>query len=374
MPSEITEYQESKIATLPQRSISALKKHLPRSIAVTTNDKYNSHWSKFVTWFTISYSISLLFSDSLDFGLILAGYLAELIEDCLDKNIGPTTVEQASSAIKFQFQMAGYTPCPFSHPYCSRIIASAKNQLVAKQITRIPFTSEILLQVLNYHMSSMRDVPLNIFMHLVCALLGFIGFLRFDDISHILVHDDFIKIIEDERGNIQGALIYIYTSKTDKKCKGAYVGIGATGKKFCPVKLLLYLLNRGEYIRSHPTHDCGPLLRATKVLTRTKLRASSLQLAQVSSTTPISSLSRSSFSKSLNRLCWEAGIPNADYFKLHSLRSGGSTSAIVNGFSNALVCKHGRWKFDNTMEEHYLKIHHVAITKIFEMTRSIWPY
>ena len=373
MPPEIIQQQESHKTMLSFKSLSALKKHLPRSVAIKTSDKYNSHWTKFVSWFTISYSISLLFSQDLDFGLILAGYLAELIEDCLDKNIGPTVVEQASSAIKYHFQLAGYTPCPFNHPYCSRIISSAKNQLVPKQLIRIPFTTEILLEVIQYHLSN-TGTPLNIYMHLVCALLGFVGFLRFDDISHILVHEDFIKLIERRDGTIQGVLIYIYTSKTDKQCKGSYIGIGATGKKYCPVKLLYKLLDKGGYVRSHPTHDCGPLLRATKVVARTKFKVSSLQLAQVSSPTPISSLSRSSFSKSITRLCWEAGISNADYFKLHSLRSGGSTAAIVHGYSNALVCKQGRWKFENTMEENYLKIHHVAITKVFEMTRSIWPY
>jgi hypothetical protein len=373
VPPEILLHQEAHKTNLPLKSLSALKKHLPRSVASKTNERYNSHWKKFIAWFSISYSISLLFSHNLDFGLILAGYLAELIEDCLDKNIGPTSVEQASSAIKYQFQMVGYTPCPFNHPYCARIISSAKNQLVAKQLKRIPFTSEILFEVIKYHLSN-GNTPLNIYMHLVCALIGFVGFLRFDDIAHILVHEDFIKIIEHKDGTIQGALIYIYTSKTDKQCKGSYIGIGATNRKYCPIKLLLQLLDKGGYIRSHPTHDCGPLLRATKVVARTKFKASSLQLAQVLSTSPISSLSRSSFSKSINRLCWEAGIPNADYFKLHSLRSGGATAAIVKGHSNALVCKQGRWKFGNTMEDHYLKIHHIAIKQVFDMTRSIWPY
>lgn len=373
MPLEVIHHQESHKTTLPQKSLSALQKHLPRSVAIKTNERYNSHWIKFISWFAISYSTAFLFSQELDFGLILAGYLAELIEDCLEKNTGPTAVEQASSAIKYQFQMAGYKPCPFNHPYCSRIISAAKNQLVAKSIKRIPFTSEILFQVIDYHLSNI-DTPLNIYMHLVCALLGFVGFLRFDDISHILVHDDFIKVIENKDHTIQGVLVYIYTSKTDKQCKGSYIGIGATGKKYCPVKLLFKLLEKGEYIRSHPTQDCGPLLRATKVVARTKFQASSLKLAQVLSTTPIPPLSRSSFAKSINRLCWEARIPNADYFKLHSLRSGGSTAAIIKGHSNALVCKQGRWKFGNTMEEHYLKIHYVAIKKVFEMTRSIWPY
>ena len=154
IPLEVIQHQESHKTTLPRKSLSALQKHLPRSVAIQTNERYNSHWIKFISWFAISYSTAFLFSQDLDFGLILAGYLAELIEDCLEKNIGPTAVEQASSAIKYQFQMAGYKPCPFNHPYCSRIISAAKNQLVEKSIKRIPFTSEILLQVIDYHLSN----------------------------------------------------------------------------------------------------------------------------------------------------------------------------------------------------------------------------
>ena len=331
------------------------------------------HWKKFISWFILSYSISLLFCSELDFGLIVAGYLAELIEDCLDKNIGPSSIDQAYSAIKFYFEIAGYHPCPFNHPYCKRILLSAKKQLVPRAIKRIPFTNQILYQLLSFHLTS-SPPPLNIFMHLVCALLGFVGFLRFDDIAHILVQDDFIKLIKDANGRVLGALLYIYKSKTDQSYRGHYVGIGATGQQFCPVKLLFKLLDQGKYIRSHPSHDCGPLLRATKVLQRSCHAPSSLQLAQITSPSVIPALTRSSFSKHINRLCWEAGVPDADYFKAHSLRSGGSTTATIHGFSHSIVCKHGRWKYNNTMEDHYLKIHFLAIEKIFAMTRSIWPF
>ena len=66
------------------------------------------------------------------------------------------------------------------------------------------------------------------------CLLGYAGFLRFDELVNIRRND---ILFEDKQINL-----FIQKSKTDQLKHGSWLVIGKTGKDTCPVKFLsLYL-------------------------------------------------------------------------------------------------------------------------------------
>ena len=88
---------------------------------------------------------------------------------------------------------------------------SATHLLVAKLIKKKkPFISEIVLQVIDYHLLNV-NTPLNIYMYLVCALLGFVGFLR-------------------------AILIIIITYKLHSKCSAIYQEKNRNKKHIRPIE------------------------------------------------------------------------------------------------------------------------------------------
>jgi hypothetical protein len=265
---------------------------------------------------------------------------------------------------------------PLMHPWCSRILASAKKQLVSKKLPRQSISATDMKTLLSYHLLNRNpnQIDLKTLMHLVVMLLSFLGFLRYSDAVSILVHADLIRFIPSPSGlGDEGMLIFIPRSKTDQSWQGTWVAIGATGGAMCPVYWLKILFERGKYIRSHtdPQVDCGPLLRAVKVAPRGHVDYPGYILAQYTSKhNIIPGISHSTFLGSTRRLLLEAGLHIP--FGLHSLRSGGATTADLEGIPSSLICQHGRWKLGRTLEDRYLKTHDVAIKKLFKLTRTIW--
>ncbi|EFJ48832.1 hypothetical protein VOLCADRAFT_90495 [Volvox carteri f. nagariensis] len=131
-----------------------------------------------------------------------------------------------------------------------------------KQLSRGPRNLDIatlkeVLQLVEYHIHE-------------GAVLVFCGLLRFDDLSHMLVYTDLLHIYRDHME------IFLFKSKTDQHCKGAFVTIGRIGGPCCPVLLLEQLLEAGHYQRTPCTsvwrdgveadaEDVGPLLHTVKV-------------------------------------------------------------------------------------------------------------
>ncbi|GIM15191.1 hypothetical protein Vretimale_17997, partial [Volvox reticuliferus] len=102
-------------------------------------------------------------------------------------------------------------------------------------------TPDEITQLVEFHLQA--GVPLLTRMIVTCAVLAFAGLLRYDDLSHILVHRELLHIYSDR------AEIYLFRSKTDQYCKGEIVTIGRIGGPHCPVSLLEALLHAGEYKR-----------------------------------------------------------------------------------------------------------------------------
>ncbi|EFJ40000.1 hypothetical protein VOLCADRAFT_100252 [Volvox carteri f. nagariensis] len=88
-------------------------------------------------------------------------------------------------------------------------------------------TPKEVSQLVEYHIR--EGVPLLTRMVVTGAVLTFCGLLCFDDLSHVLVHTDLLHIYGDR------VEIFLFKSKTDQHCKGAFVTISRIGGPCCPV-------------------------------------------------------------------------------------------------------------------------------------------
>jgi hypothetical protein len=287
-------------------------------------------------------------------------YLTSKQQYGLSAQIGPQCVERASAAISAFHEIAG-VPTPCAHELCSTVREVARRTLVANQRPKEVASPEEVAQLINHHIRA--GVPLRTRMHITCAALCFSGLLRYDDLSHVLVHEDLLRIRSDR------AEIYLYRSKTDQYCEGAVVTIGRIGGRACPVHLLEELLAAGEYQRSPALRPCrgrssqledaedvGPLLRATN--------AAGTRLEQTAEPLPktIAALPYTAFAASLKRLCAAAGVRDLG---THAFRRGGATTAVEEGADRMTVQKLGRWKSSQVFEFAYVResaAHQAAVT------------
>jgi hypothetical protein len=222
---------------------------------------------------------------------------------------------------------------------CTRLRLTAKRVLFAVKSTCEAITATELHAVLVFHLTA--TCSLRVRMHLTVFLLMFVGLLRYDDAACILVHKDLLQFISVSRTDTRddGVVLFLHSSKTDQTGAGAWVAIGATRGRFCPVRLLRDLLCLGGYVRDHPSADVGPLLRGVKLKYRPH-RHHILQQVTAPLAQPIPALSYTSFLLSIQHLVEEAGIPK--HVGLHAGRSGGASTAAAVGIDPQSVCGLGR--------------------------------
>ncbi|GLC68087.1 hypothetical protein PLESTF_000644600 [Pleodorina starrii] len=279
--------------------------------------------------------------------VVVAAFLTSVRQDAAERGVGPQVVERASAAVSAFHELAGL-PSPCAHQLCAGVREVARRTLTANQRNLGVATPEDVQRLVQHHI---RDgVCLLIRMVVTCAVLAFCGLLRFDDLRHVLVHTDLLRIYCDR------VEIFLFKSKTDQHCKGAFVTIGRIGGPCCPVHLLEQLLEAGQYQRTPCTatkrgveadaEDVGPLLRAVDT------RNHCLVQTAVPFPSYIPALPYETFKNKLRVLCSEAGVPQ---LRPHDLRRGGATALVQGGADRAEVQKLGRWKSNSVFEFAYVR-------------------
>ncbi|GIM05331.1 hypothetical protein Vretimale_9800 [Volvox reticuliferus] len=280
--------------------------------------------------------------------LVAAAFLTEVRLDAERRMIGPQAVERASAALSAFHEWAG-RPSPCAANLCAGVREVARRTLTPTQRSTDVATPDEISKLVEYHIR--EGVDLLTRMVVTSAVLAFCGLLRFDDLQHILVHTDLLRIYADR------VEIFLFKSKTDQHCKGAFVTIGRIGGPCCPVHLLEQLLTAGRYQRTPRTvtrggtevdiEDVGPLLRAVNQRRD--------QLVEVVTRLPITvdAMSYSEFRTSLQTLCKEAGVRHN--LCPHDLRRGGATALVQGGADRVEVQKLGRWRSNGVFEFAYVR-------------------
>jgi site-specific recombinase XerD len=295
--------------------------------APSTLAKYRPAWAAFQQWLEQRTMQHLPFAAP---GPLVALYLQSLLDSSTADCIGPSRVQSASATISCMTTLHGF-PLPTEHAACQVVRQAANRSLHATPKVRLPITVDqirILVQAFASPSSPLMDL-----MHCTAMVLMFAGFMRFDDLAEVSVHEDLLLILPSH------ASVFIPKSKTDQTLVGTWIHVTRSFGPCCPVALLERLLLLGGYRRkpSHASEDVGPLLRGIR---RTPSGHSLRQLVGTV-TSPVPSLSYSRLLERCHEMCRAVGL--SENIALHSMRIGGATGAVAGGADIRLVQRHGRW-------------------------------
>ena len=242
-------------------------------------------------------------------GCYFALYLSELIS----KANSPSPVIAAVYGVSWAHRKAGCLD-PASHPLVVQAVDAAKRLLAQPVSRKEPIKVGHLKEI-----SRKFDRPgmsLKDLQTLLIILVGFAGFLRWSDLSGIKIEN--IQILPSHMS------IFLEKRKNDQFRKGQYVDIARFQKlSFCPVDVM-------ERFLAHSHLERGLLL--------TKTRGSGTKLCFTQTPLPYHQARK-------QVLAMIAGIGlNPKKFGLHSLRSGGATTAASRGARDRSISRHGGWR------------------------------
>ena len=283
--------------------------------APATITKYSGAYSRWKRWASGRQNVPVLPAKPVHVALYLS-FLAHKAN-----TVAPLV--EAVSALSWAHCMATVEDVTV-HPLVVQVLAGAKRILAHKVSKKEPIKPEHLLQLTEMFGAdgaSLADVRA-----LTFCLLGYAGFLRFDELSKLRVCD--ISIFRDHLE------LFIESSKTDQLRQGATVVIARTGSRLCPVAMLeRYLhvaaveLNASEQFlfRGIVHTKNGMRLREKGGLSYTTVRETVLDKFQA------------------------IGLDRKHY-GLHSLRAGGATAAANAGVPDRMFKRHGRWRSENAKD------------------------
>lgn len=274
---------------------------------------YDQYFAKFVKWCEVHGLVSLPAKEST---------VCVFLSNLLDKKSSVATLDAYFYSISWQHDLLMLNnPCvnklvKFTFEGCRRILSKP---VVKKQ----PVTPDILSRLVD-HVCKDESLDLKDLRLCVMCILGFSGFLRFDELSSLKMKD---LVFHDSHVSV-----FISKSKCDQLKMGNSVPISKTGNKLCPVSWLQkyisaagltygsdeFLFTKVRYLK---TTDKYILCDKDKPLSYTRTRKIFLEAIQ-------------------------AIGEDRSQFGLHSLRSGGASAAANSGdiSDSRLLAKHGRWK------------------------------
>ena len=253
----------------------------------------------------------------------IALYLSYLAQSA--KSSAP--LEEAINALSWVHSMATVEDVT-AHPLIQQVMAGTKRLLAHKTSKKEPITTENLLALVDKFGSN--DASLADIRALTFCLLGYAGFLRFDELSHLRLCD-----ITFHQQHLE---LFIESSKTDQLREGALVVIARTGTNLCPVAMLERYLN----LASVPAGQSDSFLfrGITHTKNGTKLREKG-------------GLSYTTIREAVLQKLEAIGLDRRQY-GLHSLRAGGASAAANAGVPDRMFKRHGRWRSENA-KDGYIK-------------------
>jgi ribonuclease HI len=302
--------------------------------AAGTVDNYAGPWRRFCSWLDALrlHGVRPLACPP----ALVALFLQAERERCAAAGFGPGPVKTASAAIYHHYWRAGLRP-PTEHPACQVARAVAERTLVARPRARDGVDAADIRRLVAHFIHPACDLRDR--MHVTCLVLAYAGFLRYDDLAKVLVHEDLLRFTATHME------IFIFSSKTDQQFAGSWVVVAREpGSPYCPVRLVEDLLAAGGYVscpERAPGQDLGPLLRAVG---RRRARDGSRRLQRVTRplSDPIPAVSDGLLRDRAKALCAAAGVTKE--VGLHSFRIGGASVAADSGVDERLVMSHGRWR------------------------------
>ena len=248
-------------------------------------------------------------------------HIALYLSNLLDSGSTYSTVSSAVYSIKWAHEMCGQID-PTNNSFVESLVESAKRTAKPVVNKKDPVTTDILIRLCSmFHFST----DLLVVRDLLMTLLGFSGFLRFNELSQLRCNDFFVKE--------EHLVIKIRRSKTDQYRSGDEILICKGHTLACPYAMLFRYVSLAELVLESDMFLFRPLYRSKK------------KCALISINTPISyTTARECVIKRLRPVAPELNLG------LHSLRSGGATMAANSGVNERCWKRHGRWKSDSSKD------------------------
>lgn len=319
------------------KSLSAAVSEIPRIIksgkSEKTNKLYDAYFQKFKKWCAgngVSYlpaSVSTV-----------AVFLSSLVQQAVSDSV----LSAYFYSIKWNHD-ANICTNPCETKILQLIMEGGKRILCKPVQKKEPITPEILEKLVNKYGNDNVKNDLSCVRICTMFLVAFAGFLRFNELSNLRVknvnfHDLYMSL-------------HIEKSKTDVYRRGNDVIISCTGNKTCPVFWMKHYLKLTGLAEKPEDY----IFRSIRFFKSVK----GYSLCSINK--PISyTRAREILFEVLSSI----GL-DCKKFGLHSLRSGGATSAASNDVNERLLKIHGRWKSDLSRDT-YIKdsvVNQLKVTK-----------
>ena len=247
-------------------------------------------------------------------------------------------IEGRVYSVKYFHRMVGLGD-PTEHSLVSQMVEVAKRLCTQPVCRKEPLTRQHIGAI--YDKFGGEKMTLTDLRTFVMIILGFCGFLRFDELSNVRFRDvSFANVYMK---------IFIEKSKNDQYRLGKWVHISCGNTRLCPVKNLAWYarvakLRKKQYL----------FRRIVKTKYSEKLAATNRPLSYTRTREVIRS--------ALELI----GVDKSE-FGTHSLRSGGATMAANSGVPDRLFKRHGRWRSERA-KDMYIKD---DLRKLLSVTKTM---
>ena len=281
---------------------------LKNSRSANTSKAYHAAFHRWETWIS-EYSEASAVPASPTFVILYLTHLSINVKSF-------ASISQFLSSLTWFHNLQGHAS-PVRDPVVVEVVSGLKRQLACPTVRKEPFSVEnikCLYKTMN--LSSLTDIR-----NTTMIVLAFVAFLRFDEVTHIMVKDIVFKETHLE--------LAIPKAKTDQLRQGNTVVIASTGSDTCPVRLLSLYMKVAEINKSKR----DPSFLFTRVIFKNK----KLQLFPTGKP-----MTYTNVRDIVKKKAQQIGL-NPNDFATHSMRSGGPTAAAEAGVDERLMQKHGRW-------------------------------
>jgi site-specific recombinase XerD len=252
--------------------------------------------------------------------------LTEFVSFLCDLELGPSSIDQAITAIRTQHRTNGYPEQPGTEG--ARRVLKVHRRGRAEAGKRAHKAPTIVLERLRLMIEATPADSLLGKRDRALFVVGFAMMARRSELAGLWIED----VAEHE----DGLTILVRSSKTDQSGVGAEVHIPA-----------------GVHSDTDPVRVVRRYLEA---LAELGIASGKLFRSVDRHGRPGASISPDGINKAVRAGAERAGIEGADLFSAHGLRAGGATSAYRNGAPVSAIAAQGRWSEKSTAVLGYIRV------------------
>ncbi|WP_034089216.1 tyrosine-type recombinase/integrase [Streptacidiphilus albus] len=293
------------------------RERLERSVPANTKRAYGRQWSQFTDWCDETGRSPLPATPQT---------LAEYVSHLADLDRAPSTIEQATAAIRTAHRVAGHRGQPETDGALAVLKVHRRDRAEAgKRKRKAP---PVTLTPLRAMIDATDPEALAGKRNRALLVLGFALMARRSELAALRVGD--VRFTDD------GLTVLIRSSKTDQDAIGAKVNIPVgVHPATDPIRVVRAWLDA----LAQRQVTTGPLLRRIN-------RWGHLQEG---------GMSGAAVNEAVQRLAAAAGLDGAEDFTAHGLRAGGPTEAAKAGHPTSFIAEHGRWSKSSPQVLEYIR-------------------